>query len=81
MHVQVAGHSFVIPMIEDGIEHETVDTSIITSSKPSEFSRADCGYVITPNFSSCSESVKLFTMIHQVAHSVLLVDIWSYFLT
>jgi len=45
-------------MIEDGVEHKTVDTSVITSSKSSEFSRADCAYMVTPNFSSSSESVK-----------------------
>jgi len=41
-------------MIEDGIEHERVDTSIVTSSKTSEFSYADYGYVTIPNFFSSS---------------------------
>ena len=57
-------------MIEDGIEHEIVDTSVITSSKPSEFFRADSGYVIAPYFFSSIESVKFFTMVHQVTPSV-----------
>ena len=37
MPVQVASYSLVIPMINDKIEFGTVDTSIVTSSKPSEF--------------------------------------------
>ena len=47
-------------MIEDEIENVTVDTSVITFSKPSKFSRADCGYVVAPNFSSSRESVEFF---------------------
>jgi len=43
-------YSLVIPMIEDGIEHETIDTSIVTSSKLSEFSRADCVNMVASNF-------------------------------
>jgi len=41
-----------------------VDTSVVTSGKPSEFSRANCGYVVTPNFSPSSKSEIFFTMIH-----------------
>jgi len=37
MLVQVARYSLVIPMIVDGIEHETVDISVVTSSKSSKF--------------------------------------------
>ena len=59
-----------IPMIEDEIEHETVDTSIITSSKPSEFSHADCGYAVAPYFSFSSESMIFFTIVHQVISSI-----------
>ena len=40
--IQFAGYSLVILMIENGTEHEIVDTSVVSSSKPSEFSRADC---------------------------------------
>jgi len=54
MHLHVARYSLVRPMIEVGIEHETVDTSIVTSSKPSKFSRADRGYMVAPNFFSSS---------------------------
>jgi len=57
-------------MIEDGIEHKTVDTSVVTSSKPSEFSCADYEYAVAPYFFSSSESVKFVTMAHQVSYSV-----------
>ena len=32
---QIFRYSFVTPLIENGIDHETVDPSIITSSEPS----------------------------------------------
>jgi len=70
MPIQVTRYSLVILMIEVEIEHVTVDTSIVTSSKPSEFSGADCGYVITLNFFSFSESVKFFIMVPQVTRIV-----------
>ena len=55
MLVQVARYSLVIPMIEVGLERETVDTSAVASSKPFEFSFADCGYMVDVNFFSYSE--------------------------
>ena len=70
MSVQVARFSLAIPMIEDEIENETVDTSVVTSSKPYEFSRADCGYMVPSNFSSSSELVKFFSTVHEVTPSV-----------
>ena len=36
MFIHIARYSLIIPMIVVGIEYETVDTSIITSSKPSD---------------------------------------------
>jgi len=63
-------------MIEDGTEHETVDTSVITYSKPFEFSYADCG---CSYFSSFSESVEFFTTVHQITPSVSY-EFWTYFL-
>ena len=62
--VQVARYSLAIRMIEDKIEHETVDSRIITFNKPSEFSCTDCDYVVASNFSSYIESVKFFIMVH-----------------
>jgi len=50
MPVQFAGYSLVIPVITDKIEDGTVDTSIVTFNKPSEYSRVDCSYVVAANF-------------------------------
>ena len=61
MLIRVVRYSLVIPMIEDGIENETINTSIITSSKLSEFSHSYCINVVAPNFFSFSETVKFFT--------------------
>jgi len=72
MLLTVTRYSLAIPMIEDRIEHKTVDISVVTSSKPFEFSRADCGYVIAPYFSSSTKSVKCFIMIRQVTLRFLL---------
>jgi len=55
MLVQVVRYSLAITSIEDRIELEIVDTSVVTSSKSSEFSRIDCDFVVAPNFSSSSE--------------------------
>jgi len=66
--IQVARYSLVILMIEDRIKYETVDTIVVTSSKSSEFSRADCGYVVAPY--SFSESVKFFIIVYQSTPSV-----------
>jgi len=70
MLVHVARYSLSLPMIKDEIEHETVDNSIITSSKPYEFSCANCTYVVAPYFFPSSTIVKFFTMVHQVTLSV-----------
>jgi len=70
-------YSLVITMIGDRIECETVDISVVISSKPSEFSHADCGYVIASNFSSSSESVKFFIVLH---HDTLSVSSFSEYL-
>ena len=50
MPIQVARYSLFIPMIEDGIKLDTVDSNTITSNKSSEFSYTDCGYVVAFNF-------------------------------
>ena len=56
--IQLARNSLVTPMIKDKIKHETFDTSVVTSSKPYESPRANCGYVVAFNFFSSSESVE-----------------------
>jgi len=60
--VQVARCSLVIPVIEDKIEYDTIDTRIVTSSKTSEVSHADCGYMIASYFFSSNESLKFFNI-------------------
>jgi len=40
------------------------------SSKLSEFSRADCGYIVALNFFCSSALVKFFTIAHQVTPNV-----------
>ena len=60
MPVQVAKYSLALPMIEVGIEHETTNTSIVTSSKLYEFPCANCDYMAAPNFFTSSESEILY---------------------
>jgi len=48
-------------MMEDRIEHEIVTTSVVTFSKPSEFSCAELCYVVALFFFSSNELVKFFT--------------------
>jgi len=81
MHIHVARYSLVITMIENGIEHETLNTCVVTSSKPYEFSRPDRGYMIALNFPCSSESVKFFTMVDQANPNGLFLNVWSYFLS
>jgi len=56
-------------MIEDEIDHETVDSSIITSSGPSEYPRVDydCMVILTE---SSSESSEFIASMQQVVSSV-----------
>jgi len=56
-------YSFVTPLIENGIDHETVDPTIVTSSELSLFPRADCRFMIVPTESSSSESSEFHAMI------------------
>ena len=42
MPVQVTRYSLVTPVIEDGIEYETVTTSVVTSSESLESPRVNC---------------------------------------
>ena len=60
MSVQVVRYSLAIHMIEEKIEHEIVDISVVTSNKKSDLSRAGCGCVVAPNFFSSSENEILY---------------------
>jgi len=57
-------------LIKDEIDHEKVDSSVVTSSGPSESSRADYGFIVIHTDSSSSESSKFPAMIQQVITSV-----------
>ena len=63
---QISRYSFVTLLIEDEIDHETVDSSIITSSEPSQSPRVDYDFVLIPTESSSSESSEFLAMIQQV---------------
>ena len=60
---QISMYSFASPLIEDGIEHETVDSSIIISSGPSESSRAEYSFMVVPIDSSSSKSSEFLVII------------------
>ena len=66
MLVHVAGNSLVIRMIENKIEHETIDTSIVTSVSQLSSLVYIVVMLFALYFSSSTESVKFFTMIHQI---------------
>jgi len=50
-------------LIEDDSKHETVDSSIVTSSGPSEFPRDEYSFMVVPIDSFSSESPEFFVMI------------------
>ena len=56
-------YSFAKLLIEDEIDHETVDSRIVTSSGPFEFSRADYVFMVVPIESTSSESSKFLGII------------------
>ena len=68
---QISRYSFVTPLIDDEIDHETVDSSVITSSGPSESPHVDYGFMVLPTESFSSESSKLLAIIQQVIVSAL----------
>jgi len=63
---QIFRYSFATPLIEDEIDYNTVDSSVITFGGPSESPRADYGFIIVPTKSSSSESSEFLAMIQQV---------------
>ena len=42
---QIFRYSYATPSIEDEIDHETVDSSVVTSSGPLEFLHVDYGFI------------------------------------
>jgi len=60
---QIFRYPFVAPLIEDEIDYETVDSSVVTSSEPSEFPRVDYFFMIVSIDSFSNESSEFLTMI------------------
>ena len=60
---QISRYSFFTPLIKDEIDHKTVDSSVVTSSGPSESPRTDYDFMIVPTKSSSSESSEFFVII------------------
>ena len=60
---QISRYSFVTRLIENEIDHETVDFSIVTSSGPFEFLHADYGFMVVPTMSSSNELLEFLAMI------------------
>jgi len=50
-------------LIENDIEHKTVDSSVVTSSGPAESPNADYDFMIVQTDSPSSESPEFFAMI------------------
>ena len=63
---QNSKYSFATPLIEDEIDHETIDSSVITLIRPSESPRVDYDFMVVHTKSSSSESSKFLAMIQQV---------------
>jgi len=66
---QISRYSFATSLIEDEIDHETVDSSVVIYSWPSEFPSTDYVFMVNPTESSSSESPEFISMIQQVIFS------------
>ena len=65
----ISRYSFATILKEDEIDCETVDSSIVTSSGPSEFPRADYIFMVVLTESSSNESSEFLAMTQQVISS------------
>jgi len=66
---QISSYTFATPLIGDEIDHETLDSSVVTSSGTSESSRVDYDFMIIPTVSFSSESSEFLIMIQHVVSS------------
>jgi len=57
------GIYFATFLIEDEIDHETIDSSVVTSSESSESPPVDYDFMVVPTKSSSNESSKFLVMI------------------
>ena len=56
-------YSFATPLIEDDIKHETINSSVVTSSVPSESPHVEKDFMVNPIGSSSSKSPEFLTII------------------
>ena len=63
MSSQISRYSFATSLIEYNIEHETVDSSVVTSSGLSESLRVEYDFVVVPIDSSSSKPPEFLAMI------------------
>ena len=68
---QISRYSFATPLIKDGIEHETVNSSVIISSGPSESPCVEYDFMVVSIDSSSNESPEFLVMIQQMISSAL----------
>jgi len=61
-------------LIEEDIDHEAVDSSVVTSSGPSEYPYADYDLLVIHTESFSSESSEFRAMIQQVISSIFLTN-------
>ena len=66
---QISRYSFATHLIKYDIEHETVDSSVVISSRPSEYPRAEYDFVIVSIDSSSNEPPEFLVMIQQMVSS------------
>jgi len=67
---QIFRYLFVTHLIEDEIDHDTIYSSVVTSSGPSESPRVDYDFMVIPSELSSSESSEFCAIIQQVISSV-----------
>ena len=58
------------PLIEDDIEHEIINSNVVTSSGPFESSHAEYNFMIVSIDQSSSELPEFFTMIQQMVYNI-----------
>jgi len=65
--------SSATPLIHDEVDHETVDSSVVTPSGPYDSPRVDYDFMVVLIESSSSESLEFLVMIQQLVLLLLIV--------
>jgi len=75
---QIFRYSFARPLIENDIEHERVESSVVISSGSSEFPRDQYSFTTVSIDSSSNESPEFLVMIQQmVSNASFFLVVWS----